>query len=152
MSHKNEWAIYIGYLIISMNEIDSMTLTCQKEIIKKKITKNWIKKPLADRLKYIIEKLSDYDESHKVLVKLFNQALDLCPARNLVAHGSFALDCRSTIDNRKAGQFILYSHKTGEPAAKTEIQKATRQCIQLSNDIAEYIAITRLNDHAKKKC
>ncbi|EPP5729993.1 hypothetical protein ACUT7I_003372 [Vibrio cholerae] len=39
--NKNIWALHIGHLMISMNEIDWMTNLIRIDILKEKITENW---------------------------------------------------------------------------------------------------------------
>ena len=138
--NKNIWALYIGHLIISMNEIDWMTDIIQKKVLNKDISKTWRKKPLAERLNNLINSLSKDDYLHNILIELLREALALCEKRNLVAHGSFALDCREPMVAGEQSKFILHSSKHAEPATQNDVEASTATAKKLSDDISECIA------------
>jgi len=142
--NKDIWALYIGYLIISMNEIDGMTSTCRKKILKKEVNNTWLSKTLSDKLKYLCKKLTADDSDIQKLKALFNEALDLCSTRNFAAHGQFVLDSSHILEEGEEIKFLLHSHKENKPASQKEVEQATRRCIELSNEISKYIAIIEM--------
>lgn len=144
---KNQWASYIGHLLIAMNEIDGMTLLIQKDIIGKEITRTWLKKSLSDRLKYLCEKIVADNLEKEKLLSLLREALELCPTRNLIAHGMFAVDARTVLQEGEKRSLLLCSHINADTiATKKEVIEATKRCIELSNDISECIAIIRMQN------
>lgn len=72
------------------------------------------------------------------------QALALCPTRNLVAHGSFALDGTQQLQPGQDSRFLLHSLMHDQPASLGDIEKATKGCIDLSDNLSEAIAIVEM--------
>ena len=131
--------------MIAMNEIDSMTWACQTKVIGKKLSKSWINKPLADRLKSLCTSLRSGGKHHEQLGKLLKEAQEMCSTRNLVAHGSFVLDARGSCDLNSHSQFLLWSHKADQPASQSEVEQATRRCTELSSEMSECIAVIEMS-------
>ena len=118
---KRTWAIYIGHLIIAMNEVDWMTHIIQSKVLGTKISKSFSKKPLAERLTNLSSRLTSDDPDHLRIKNLLSQALDLCPTRNLVAHGSFALDGTQLLQPGQESIFLLHSLTHDQPASISNI-------------------------------
>ena len=148
--NKNVWALHIGHLMISMNEIDWMTNLIRIDILKNEITENWKKFPLAERLRKLANSLDTQDEELKYLKELLLEALEHCNVRNLVAHGSFALDCREpTTNGESESKYILHSLKHDNPISEEELKELTKRVIYLSDKIAErhaYICMRELKN------
>ncbi|MDK2622431.1 hypothetical protein [Vibrio vulnificus] len=144
---KNVWALHIGHLMISMNEIDWMTNLIRIDILQKEITENWKKFSLAERLKKIADSLDSQDKELKHLKELLLEALEHCRVRNLVAHGSFALDCREpTTNGGSESKYILHSLKHDNPITEKELKELTKRVIYLSDKIAERHAYIRMRE------
>lgn len=142
--NKRVWALYIGHLIIAMNEIDEMLNLIQKFIVKKDLSNTFVKEVLSVRLKRVIRDLPDSDPHRSELKLLLQEALTKCDIRNLVAHGSFALDGR-TGDQGGTGEAILLSLSAGV-ASQADVESATQACIRLSDAIELCVAKIRMRD------
>ncbi|WP_438461971.1 hypothetical protein [Marinomonas sp. PE14-40] len=145
------WALSIGHFIISMNEIDHLTSIIRLDILEEDLSKNWNKTALTVKLKKQITALSEADNNYPELIKLLNEALELCGMRNLAAHGTFALDGRLPPTEGKESQYSLYSIKHEHPVTKEEIEMITKKAIQLSDSIAERIALISMSKNREKR-
>jgi hypothetical protein len=143
---RNIWALHIGHLMISMNEIDWMTHMIRIDILQGKMTITWNKFTLAERLKKLISRLSDDDVEHKYLKSLLSEALSYCDMRNLVAHGTFALDTTTPFKCGELSKYILHSLKHTDPISENELKKITQRIIELSDLIAERHAYIRMRN------
>jgi len=132
--------------MISMNEIDDMTHIIRIDILQEERTNKWKKCTLAERLKKLIASLSDNDHEQEHLKSLLTEALSYCDMRNLVAHGTFALDCTSPFKHGEPSKYLLHSLKHSDPISESELQKLTQRIIELSADISRILSLKRMNN------
>lgn len=145
---KNQWASYIGHVLIAMNEIDGMTFICKSRVIGEEITKEWRKLPLARRLKCLCKdkNLNDADPVKNKLHGLLKQALELCTLRNKIAHGMFAIDCDRPMEQNQESQMVMFADGPNfEKITADELISGAAQCNNLSCDISKQLAIIEMS-------
>ena len=144
---KNQWACYIGNVLIAMNEIDGMTFTCKSKVVGDDITKKWRELPLAKRLKCLCKdkNLNDTDPVINNLHGLLKQALELCALRNKIAHGMFAIDCDRPMEQDLESQIVMFSDGPNfESITAEELISGAAHCNKLSGDISKQLAIIEM--------
>ncbi|MBB3267683.1 hypothetical protein FHW79_005348 [Azospirillum sp. OGB3] len=160
---RDKSAYLIGLFILRMNEIDHMTLSCQRDVLERPLTNTWTKKTLAKRLEQLCNGLNERHSNsaeHDVLKNiyaklhdLFRRAIALTQVRNQIAHGLFVIDASKPIDPGSPTKFVIAAHGNDLPPIDYNVlgQLAVLSK-ELSDDISEHLAAVSLErDYIRNK-
>lgn len=144
--NRTRWAILIGNVIISMNEIDWMTHLCKKKIFKEAISRKWVNKSLANRLEYLHEKIASNEllPELRELKLLLIEAHVLCEFRNKIAHGSFVLNVDRSMATDRDGQLEIVTIGYIQAISEEELIYKAARCSEISGGISRQIFIAEM--------
>ena len=149
-SDRNHWAHELGWLVISMNEIDWMISNTYSTLFRGAVDGKWLERTSADRLSHVAEKMRSAPRSpaSEEWGSLLDRVTPLMEMRNHIAHGALAVGGAS-INEPIGNGFVMfrYHKKTKQFRAISliDLRGEVANAKTLSNDFADFVALCVTN-------
>ncbi len=146
---KTEWAYLVGNFIVTMNEIDGMTIQLYPSFSGRISRKKWNKDGLKVRLKsicsWIDENMGLFEDHPRIeYLNRFRRCLvdviSLCDSRNLIAHGQFGVIASEEDVNQGKKSYMMFTMVNYKEIRLTELKTITNRIAELSDEFSECCA------------
>ncbi|VXC22354.1 hypothetical protein PSEUDO8Z_10448 [Pseudomonas sp. 8Z] len=140
---REQWKDCIGAFVVAMGEIEGMTHAIRRQLCGGECSNSWISKPLKGRLEDLVQQLVGSELEKELGAELF-QVKRMLWIRNLLAHGTFALD--GTAGTGTGTPYLVFWKyaKTNDPDPSVlnqmEMMISTKILQERSDNISRLIA------------
>lgn len=140
---REEWKGWIGAFMVAMGEIEGMTHSIRREVCGGECSNSWVKKTLKERLEDLVQQLVGSELEKELGAELF-QVKRMLWIRNLLAHGTFALDGTAGTGTGTPYWIFWKYPKANDPDPSVlnqmEMMVSTKVLQERSDDISRLIA------------
>ncbi len=147
---REQWKGWIGAFVVAMGEIEGMTHAIRREICGGECSNSWIRRPLKERLEDLVQQLVGSELEKELGAELF-QVKRMLWIRNLLAHGTFALDCTAGTSIETPYLVFWKYAKANDPDPtvlnQIEMMVSTKVLQGRSDDISRLIACIGFERH-----
>lgn len=149
-SDRNIWAHELGWLIISMNEIDWLISTAYSTLFGGVWDEKWLAKTAAERRDILLGEMSKAPKSPALerLVRLIDRVGPLMETRNHIAHGELGVVGAPVSAPQGSGFVMFRYHKKSKQFCEislVELREEVAEAKALSNDFSEFAALCKMN-------